>query len=304
NETWAPAGSRLSYPGAVFDLGNGTRIAVSPLSLSVDGPISAAANYTVYYLVVLETPLGANETWAARGSRYSYAPPPVLYLDNGTALSGPNGTCSFVVEGPRTCAVRYAERLYRISVRTPLGANETWLPEGHVLSFPPVVDLGNGTRLVGPEPPSVVVEGPADVAVSYSRQYWVSIRLVTGVWEGWVPAGSAVEVNSTYIDGVLYVPVVSAFRAERPLNASAVYIAYYNATLRDPLGVPNPLASVSLCGASFPADPAGRVYASVETRSLCTPEVYSPLPLSPYTIAAIAAAATAVGAAVWRRRRR
>jgi hypothetical protein len=60
---------------------------------------------------------------------------------------------------------------------------------------------------------------------------------------------------------------------------------------RDVLGVPNPLATVKLCNATAQAGLAGFVEVGTHTEELCQPAVEA-FPISPYTAAAVATAAT------------
>ncbi|MCX8135706.1 hypothetical protein, partial [Pyrobaculum aerophilum] len=187
NKTWVEAGAAVAVGERFVDLGNGTALLLKPGEVRVkltNGEIRGTLpQFTAYgpaevvyrgermYAVVLITPLGVNKTWVAEGGRFAYEPPLFLELGNGTALRGPNGTCVFTVVKPVKCAVSYGERLYRLRISTPTAAAEEWAPAGAVYKPPSVIELGNLTRLVDPQPAEVVADGPRDVAVSYRRQY-------------------------------------------------------------------------------------------------------------------------------------
>ncbi|MGC8584277.1 MAG: hypothetical protein ACP5MH_11225, partial [Thermoproteus sp.] len=165
NATWVVEGTALSLGPEFVDLGNGTAWALEPALLKAEegavsavykpapalyivrGPVTVYFSGTRLYKVVVRTPLGVNETWVAAGSTIRVSPPQRVYLGNGTMLEGPSGGGEYVVERPLNITVSYAARLYWVSVRTPVNSTEGWMPRGYVLSFPPVVDLGNGTRL-------------------------------------------------------------------------------------------------------------------------------------------------------------
>ena len=313
NETWMPRGAALSVPAAIY-LGNGTRLVAravdvngnyveaktpvngTAVALSVEGPMDVSVAYSRQYLVRLEAPANSTEVWADAGSTFTVDLPDPWEPGNGTLFKALliNGTSAreWRVDGPMTLTARYAETYYWVTVKTPLGANETWMPRGAVLRFPSVVYLGNGTRLVGPNASAVEVEGPIKVEVSYSvRQYHVEVEGVER-WEGWADAGSLIGLNSTAVDGVEYTPTVAALRVSAPGVYRPFFEAVYRAVARDALGMPNPLATARLCNATAPAGLDGSVYIAVETRELCKPEVEA-APVSPYTAALIALAAAA-----------
>ncbi|MEM1890358.1 MAG: hypothetical protein QXN04_09480 [Pyrobaculum sp.] len=295
NETWAERGSLFRYGGADVVLGNGTRVVVEPAAVAVAGPARVRPNYTVYYLVRVASPQGVGEEWIPRGSVYRPAAPDPWLPGNGTKFEGllVNGTPAgaYVVDRPLALYLSYRGKYYWIAVTTPFNKTEGWLRPGEAVRLPPVVDFGNGTRLVDPQPAEVVADGPRDVAVSYRRQYWVEVHGVAE-WRGWAYEGAAIRLNETVINGVRYSPEVPYVEVRGPVNKTVRYAASYYAEFRDALGLPDPSAEVSLCGRIFGADLAGRVYAYAETVTPCQLEVRR-WPLSPYTLAAIAAAATA-----------
>ncbi|ABP51021.1 hypothetical protein [Pyrobaculum arsenaticum] len=301
NETFLPPGTPVRISGD-YVLPNGTRIALRPYSIPVERPLRVKANYTVYYLVRVVSPHGAVERWAERGSPYLPSAPDPWEPGNGTRLAGLliNGTpaAAVAVDRPLTLVLSYAERYYWISVKTPVNKTEGWFKPGTTFVMPPVVDFGNGTRLVDPDPPAVAVEGPLSVSVTYRRQHWVEIRGVEE-WRGWAYEGSVIRLNGTAAGGVRYTPLVPQVEVRGPASVTARYQASYYGEFKDALGIPNPTAEVELCGRVYRADAAGRIYASVETEGLCQLEARQ-WPLSPYTLGALSAV---LAAAALRRRR-
>jgi len=252
----------------------------------------------VYYWVSVATPFNKSEGWVKRGAFINVTPPPFVDLGNKTALRGPNGTCTFRVEGPRRCAIVYRERLYWVSVQAPFNKTEGWALEGSVVRLPEVFDMDNGTRWVGPGF-YAVVDKPVNVTLAYKRQYYVEVAGVVE-WRGWRDEGSQVRLNETVVNGVKYVPQMQIVEVKGPLSVRPRYTAYYYAQFNDVLGLPNPWASVELCGQRFNADEAGRVYAKVETDSLCEVRAEAP-PLGPFSLAIIGAVAAVVAAVAARR---
>ncbi|MEM0464984.1 hypothetical protein [Pyrobaculum sp.] len=314
NKTWVLPGSAIEPGPRLVDLGNGTALLLKPVYVRVrlpgGGEISGSFSARAYgpaeviysgermYAAFVETPLGINKTWILPGARFEYSPPAFLDLGNGTALRGPNGTCAFVVTRPVKCAVSYSERLYRVRIATPVNASELWT--SGVYRPPAVIDLGNGTRLVDPSPSVVTVDRPLSLHISYRRQHWVEVRGVEE-WRGWAYEGSVIRLNGTVIDGVKYTPLTPQVVVKGPVSVAMKYKAEFQTVASDPLGVPNPTAEVVLCGRVYRADAAGRVYATAETDRLCQLEARQ-WPLSPYTLAALSAVATAAALALRRRR--
>ncbi|MEM4439164.1 MAG: hypothetical protein QW680_11130, partial [Pyrobaculum sp.] len=257
NKTWVEAGAAVAPRPRLVDLGNGTALLLKPAEVRVrltNGEIRGTlSEFTAYgpaevvyrgermYEVTVATPLGVNKTWIAEGGHFAYEPPHFLDLGNGTALRGPNGTCVFTVAMPVKCAVFYAERLYRLRISTPTAAAEEWAPAGAVYKPPSVIELGNLTRLVDPQPAEITVDGPKAVSVVYRRQYWVEVRGVSE-WRGWAYEGAEIPLNETEIGGVRYVPVERFIEVRAPLNATPRYTAVFGFTARDALGVPDPTA--------------------------------------------------------------
>ncbi|MEM4792835.1 MAG: hypothetical protein QXS00_07945 [Pyrobaculum sp.] len=318
DKTWARAGALVEAEERFVDLGNGTALLLKPARVRARWPggelSGAVASFYAYgpaeveytgarlYQVTLATPLGVNKTWIAEGALFAYSPPPFLDLGNGTALRSPNGTCHFAVVRPSTCVVTYGERLYKLRASTPLNYTELWIPAGAAYKPPAVIELGNLTRLVDPRPAAVVVDKPANVVVSYRRQYWVVVGGVAE-WRGWAYEGSKIWLNETEIGGVRYIPTKRFIEVRGPVNTAVKHTAVFTYTARDPLGVPDPTAWAYLCGARFNADVFGQITATAETEKPCEATVVRQWPISPYTLALIGAAATAAALLSKRRKK-
>jgi hypothetical protein len=315
NETWLPKGSPLLIPREI-DFGNGTRLVLAgvkiggeaaPPGFTVERPVAAEAEYRREHLVTLYTPWGVNKTWVREGASYAIALPEVWEPGNGTRFERLliNGTeaRSFAVGRPLALYAAYGERYYWIVVRTPVNTTQGWFRPGAVITPPPVIELGNGTRLVDPNPQNVVVDTPTDVSVSYRRQYWMSISGVGEEWRGWAYEGSVIRLNETVIAGMRYTPSVPYVEVRGPAAVKVNYTASLYREFRDALGLPNPTASVELCGRRFTADAAGRLYATVETDRECQPK-FEAWPLSPYTLAILAAVVAVAAALAAKRARR
>ena len=296
-ERWTPEGGALAIQPYTIDYGNGTKVEVGGFNATVTRPMAVRLNYTVYYWVSVATPFNKSEGWVKRGAYINVTQPPFVDLGNKTALRGPNGTCAFRVEEPKTCTIAYRERLYWVSIRAPFNETERWVTEGSVVSLPKVFDMGN-TRWVGPGF-YAVVDKPINVTLAYKRQYYVEVAGVVE-WRGWADEGSQIRLNETVENGVKYVPQMQIVEVKGPLSVRPRYTAYYYTQFNDVLGLPNSWASVELCGRRFAADEAGKVYAVVETDVRCMPKVEAP-PLGPYSLAIIGAVAAVVAAVAARR---
>ncbi len=295
NETWAPRGVAAGAP-AVICLGNGTRwVAEGPASAVAEGPLVLAPRYKRQYLVRLEAPVNSTEAWVDEGLTFAVGLPDPWDLPNGTRFASllVNGTSAreFRVDRPITLRAQYAEVYYWASVETPVNKTAGWMPKGAVLKFPETVDFGNGTRLVGPSVREAVVDRPVLLKVEYAkRQYYVKIEGVNR-WEGWADAGSVIKLNATVVGGVEYTPA-EVVTATSPGVYRPLFYALYRTTVRDVLGVPNPLATVKLCNATANPLPDGSAIVTAYTRELCQPAVEA-FPISPYTAAGAAALAAA-----------
>jgi hypothetical protein len=102
---------------------------------------------------------------------------------------------------------------------------------------------------------------------------------------------------------VRYTPSVPYVEVRGPAAVKVNYTASLYREFRDALGLPNPTASVELCGRRFTADAAGRLYATVETDRECQPK-FEAWPLSPYTLAILAAAVAVAAIATAAKRAR
>jgi len=300
-ELWRPEGSPLAISPYALEYNNGTRVEVEGFNVTVAGPMEARLNYTVYYWISVTTPFNKTEGWVKRGAFVNVTLPQFVDLGNGTALRNPNGTCVFIVDGPRRCAVTYRERLYWVSITAPFNRTVGWVAEGSAVRLPEVFDLGNGTRWVGPGF-YAVVDKPINATATYKRQYYVELLGVVE-WSGWADEGSQIRINETVVGGVKYVPQTPFIEVREPLSVRPKYTAYYYAQFRDALGLPNPWASVELCGRRFAADHAGAVSATTETDALCEVKAEAP-PLGPYSMAIIGAVAAVATVAARRLRKR
>jgi hypothetical protein len=311
-ELWVPRGGELELPAAV--LGNGTRLVIreavangkpAAARIKVEEPLNITLRYGRQYLVKLEAPVNATETWADEGSVFKVGLADAWEPGNGTLFKKllVNGTAQreFRVDKPMTLRAQYAETYYWVEVVAPVNATRDWMPKGAVLKFPDVVDFGNGTRLIKPSVREVAVEGPVALKVEYAKkQYYVKIEGVNR-WEGWADAGAVVRLNATVVGGVEYTPA-EVVTASNPGVYRPLFYAVYRTAVRDALGVPNPLATVRLCGAAAQAGLDGSAAVAAYTRDLCHPAVEA-FPISPYTAAGAAVAATAVALALKKRRK-
>jgi hypothetical protein len=305
-ELWRPRGGEVHVSGLIV-LENGTRLVAHEIIvngravnetavLKVDKPLNVTLRYRRQYLVKLEAPANSTEVWVDEGLTFAVGLPDPWDLPNGTRFASllVNGTSAreFRVDKPMTLRAQYAEVYYWAVVETPVNKTAGWMPKGTVLKFPDAVNFGNGTRLIKPSVREVAVDKPVKVVVTYAkRQYYVAILGVVE-WEGWADAGAVVRLNATVVGGVEYTPAevvtVTSPGVYRPL-----FYAVYKTAVRDALGVPNPLATVKLCGAAAQAGLDGSAVVAAYTRELCQPAVEA-FPISPYTAAGAAAVATAV----------
>jgi hypothetical protein len=305
NETWAPRGAAAGAP-AVISLGNGTRwVAEGPASAAAERPLVLAPRYKRQYLVRLEAPVNSTEVWVDEGLTFAVGLPDPWDLPNGTRFARllVNGTAQreFRVDKPLTLRAQYAEVYYWAVVETPVNKTAGWIAKGTVLKFPEVVYFGNGTRLVGPSVREAAVDKPITLKVEYAkRQYYVKIEGVNR-WEGWADAGAVVRLNATVVGGVEYTPA-EVVAAAGPGVYRPLFYAVYKTAVRDALGVPNPLATVRLCNAAASPLPDGSAVVAAYTREPCQPAVEA-LPISPYTAAGAAVAATAAALALKKRKK-
>jgi hypothetical protein len=248
------------------------------------------------YLIRLIAPVNSTDTWADEGSVLKVGLADPWDLPNGTRFAGLsiNGTSAreFRVDKSMTLKAQYAKTYYWVEVVTPVNATRDWMPKGMVLKFPDVVDFGNGTRLVGPSVREVAVDSPVKVLVTYAkRQHYIKIEGVEE-WEGWVDAGAVVRLNATVVGGVEYTPA-EVVAAAGPGVYKPLFYAVYRTVARDVLGMPNPLATVKLCGTAAQAGLDDSATVSTYTKEVREPAVEA-FPISPYTAAGVAAPAAAL----------
>lgn len=278
---WAPSGSLWRYQGADVTFDNGTWVVVYPVEVVVDKPTALAANYTVYYNVTVVTPLGTRWEWLERGSRFEYSAD--MVLNNKTRIVV--HPIQIAVDKPMTLVANYTV-YYLVEVEAPNGTLRLWAERGSRFEYGPEPwDFGNGTRLAGVRPCSLVVEAPSSCALSYEkRQYYVRVEMLNGAYVGWADEGSTWG-SEVAVDNVFYKPIPVVVRG--PGDYAVRYVAVFQGVARDVLGVPNPLAEISLCNATARPGLDGRFNVSAEADGLCRAEVKAS-PVSPYTAAAVA----------------
>jgi thermopsin len=205
---WYNAGSIIVVEEPpVVNLGNSTRLVEPklngrplPVSLEVDGPINATVSYTKQFYVVLRAPGNTTADWYNAGAVLAIQP--VVYFGNGTRLTEPR-PAQIVVSAPINATVEYT-RQYYVVISAPSNVTGLWVDAGSsiTVSEPPVIDFGNSTRLVRPEingtplPYTVTVDRPLDIAVEYTRQYYVTIEAPGNATGGWYDAGSTLYIQA------------------------------------------------------------------------------------------------------------
>jgi len=271
--------------------------------IKVEEPLNITLRYGRQYSVKLIAPINSTEVWADEGSVFKVDLADPWEPGNGTLFKRllVNGTSAreFRVDKPMTLRAQYAEVYYWAVVETPVNKTAGWMPKGAVLKFPDIINFGNGTRLAEPSVRGVAVEGPVALKVEYAKkQYYVKIEGVNR-WEGWADAGSLIRLNTTVVGGVEYTPA-EVVTATSPGVYKPLFYAVYRTVARDVLGVPNPLATVKLCGTAAQAGLDGSATVSTYTKEACEPVVET-FPISPYTAAG---AAALVAAFALKRRRK
>ncbi|MEM0484966.1 MAG: hypothetical protein QW434_09770, partial [Pyrobaculum sp.] len=218
---------------------------------------------------------GSTYVWLKPGP---YMPPDIL-LNNETRLVAQ----PFIVDKQGRYLVNYT-RFYYVNISTPFNESIVgWYREGTRFDFPLIVEINNGTRYIDPSPPFVVVQRPIKGVVAYKRQYYISISGLAK-WEGWANEGAVIRLNSTTVNGVLYTPVKETLVVTAPGKYEVMYTAEFKTEAKDILGVPNPAAWITLCGAEYSADYLGRIEAKIVTNTECQLYYYQWV-ISPYTIA-------------------
>jgi hypothetical protein len=306
NVTWAPRGAAAGAP-AVISLGNGTRwVAEGPASAVAERPLVLAPRYKRQYLIRLDAPINSTEAWLDEGSVFRVDLADPWEPGNGTLFKTllVNGMAQreFRVDRPVTLRAQYAEVYYWAVVETPVNKTAGWMPKGAVLKFPDIINLGNGTRPVGPSVREVAVDRPVALKVEYAKkQYHVRIEGVVQ-WEGWADAGSLIRLNATVVNGVAYTPLEAVVVASPGIYRPR-FEATYSTVVRDALGLPNPLGSVELCNATAPAGLDGSAIVAVRTDGPCIPKVRT-TPVGPYTIAIIVLVTVAATTVALKKRRK
>lgn len=250
-------GTAFSRPPALWSLGLSTKESIVASVSSADGS-------------ALVSP-GVPE------ARQLYLEPPCIYFLNGTADCG----------GLK----------YLVELELPNGTSYLWAPPGRLSIELP--EIRSADVVYEPTAPAdLYVRGPARVKPSYKAFYLLFIRTATGVEKVWAAQGTFITAsNFTFVkDGVIYAGDRLVFDngsaellvVEEPGNASVLYVAVYNGTARDLLGVPSPLSvAVLQCDdrtAYALAGPLGRYNASIaDIAGLCSARVYSP-PISLYVL--------------------
>ena len=178
-------GSLFNFSHPDVYLENGTVFAnFSRVSLRVLGNAVVRLNYTVYYRVVVETPLGASETWAKRGSVYRYGGAEAVF-DNGTRIVV--HSAEVLVDKPLVVRPNYTV-YYWVALLAPDGPREFWAERGSAVSYRYVLNYSDKARVVYTA--SAVVRGPAVVKPNYTVYYKVVVEEAGGSSEHWAEAGS------------------------------------------------------------------------------------------------------------------
>ena len=108
--------------------------------MRVTGPLNITVHYRVEYRILVVTPAGTSERWAAPGSRVTIEAPQV-YEVNSTArlvfagwlgLNATTPRVTVTVKGPAVYKAVY-DREYLVSFTSPLGSWERWAREGSIV---------------------------------------------------------------------------------------------------------------------------------------------------------------------------
>lgn len=203
---------------------------------------------------------------------------PCIYFLNGTALCG---------------GVRYL-----VELELPNGTSYLWAPPGSLSIRLPEILAGDVAYRPTAAVLNLTVAGPTRVEPAYQPFYLISVSTPIGVRRLWAARGELIAATDfTFVDGgVAYVGellsvngrLAGELSVEGPANASVLYVAVYNGTARDLLGLPSPLSIAALrCdgrSAYALAGPLGRYNASVYgVEALCSARLYR-LPISPYLL--------------------
>ncbi|MBP1449840.1 MAG: hypothetical protein JZD41_07550, partial [Thermoproteus sp.] len=248
----------------VVNFGNGTRLAEPtlngvplPATYAVAGPANLSVSYVKQYLVTYLGPTWLNQTWINAGASAVFSPPQIIDFGNDTRLIHPlvNGTApplAVAVDRPLVVVVSYA-RQYLVALTSPINNTAVWVNASSavVLSLPPIVDLGNGTRLVDPlvngrRPPlAVEVDRPMSFVGTYTKQYLVTYLGPTWLNRTWINAGAFMAFNPPQIidfgNGTRLVnPLVNGVKpplsisVDKPIGLSVEYTRQYLVSINTP----------------------------------------------------------------------
>jgi hypothetical protein len=179
-----------------------------PCTITVNGPINVTITYQKQYLLTVTTPLGTDEYWVNADTPFIVNASPLVNFGNGTRLVNPtvNGSplpYTVEVDEPMTIVVQYTKQ-YLVAINAPLNYTEVWVDEGSAITVNErgVIDLNNGTRLVRPEalghplPYTVTANGPMNITVTYTKQYFVSFTAYDNETSRWFDAGAEILLTA------------------------------------------------------------------------------------------------------------
>lgn len=199
--------------------------------IEVKGPVEIRCTY--YPLSFLLPNGTVVEITASFNKTFTWMPPVVVY-GNGTRLEA--DPVSVFVNGPRTVVVNYSRVYYLTRVVTPLGVSETWTLKGSAVEVP-VIDLGNGTRLVARDAVAVTVDKPITLTPQYVKQYLVHLIAPVNSSMTWLDANSTLRVeladpwepgNGTRFARLLVNGTAErTFTVKKPLTLVAEYAEVY-----------------------------------------------------------------------------
>ncbi|MBP1449542.1 MAG: hypothetical protein JZD41_05995, partial [Thermoproteus sp.] len=140
-----------------------------------------------------------------------------------------------------------------VSISAPGNRTTGWFDENStiVVDMPPVVDLGNGTRLVNPlingtKPPlTIEVNRPMSFVGTYTKQYLVTYSGPTWRNQTWINAGATMAFNPPQIidfgnNTRLIDPLINGARpplsitVDKPISLSVEYTRQYLVSIRTP----------------------------------------------------------------------
>jgi len=226
----------------------------------LDAELVLAGRSSDYPTAVLES--GAVTLKLSYFRENSWSLPRAAWSAGGNTFEKAVASVSQVVDG--AARVTPGEPVVRqlwaflVLVRTPLGVYySTSLDISQFIV--PVVDLGNGTRLVSPivlyrntsfSLAEAVATGPGVYRVVYRKQFLVRVTALNTTYEDWVDEGTAFEVKAPSFEsrGVDVLPVAYEYSGKRQTSPSVV--------VREPLSVRvvyNATTRVTLTSFNLPA---------------------------------------------------